>query len=303
MKLDLGILFTRMWKIGWHHKTLWLLQFLPALAAIFAFPFLILFNPGFAEFVPGPFSDIDETLMIVLFVIVTFAFSIVSMLVSTVAQGATNLGALKVERGAERLAFRELLTEALPYFWRLLGLYLIFLGGWMVFYLGFMTIIMFASFFTFGLGFLCMFPFFLLMIPILIVGASILQLAQAAILAEDMRTLEAIEHAWKIFRANLWSVLLLMVILYFGITTLSSLVVFPIMLPVIYLPMFFIDQVENFERLLPFLMVAWLFMSTLIYAFQSILMAFYQSAWMVAYLRLRPAPGDNTPILANEPQT
>ncbi len=302
MKLDLGALFTRMWKIGWHHKILWLFQFLPALATIFAFPFLILFNPGFAEFMPGPFNNIDETLLIVLFAIAALIFSIVSMLVSTVAQGATNLGALKVERGAERLTFRELLTETLPYFWRLLGLYLIFIGGWMAFYFSFMAIISFASFLTFGLGFLCFLPFFILMIPVLIVGGSILQLAQAAILAEGMRTLQAIEHAWKILRANFWSVLLLMVILYLGLTMLSSLVVFPIMLPITYLPMFFIDQVENVERLFPLLMVAWFFMFILIYAFQSILMTFFQSAWMVAYLRLRPAPGDNTPILADEPQ-
>jgi hypothetical protein len=298
MNFDFGMILTRMWNIGWRHKVLWLFQFLPALTAILALPFLILFNPGLLEFLPKPFNRINEELMIVIFLAVTFIFSIVSVFISTLAQGGTTLGALKVERGAERLAFRELFTESLPYFWRIFGLYMIFFGGWMVLYLGVMSLVMLSSIFTFGLGFLCLMPFFLLMLPIMLIGLSVVELAQAAILAGNMRTLEAITHAWKIFRANPLSVLLLMVILYFGMTMLSSLVVFPIMFPLMILPMLFVEQVENFERLFPLLMAVWFLMFILIYTFQSILMAFFQSAWAVAYLRLTPSVAANVPVVA-----
>jgi hypothetical protein len=45
-------------------------------------------------------------------------------------------------------------------------------------------------------------------------------------------------------------------------------------------------------------MAVWFLMFILIYTFQSILMAFFQSAWAVAYLRLTPSVAANVPVVA-----
>lgn len=38
MKFDLGEVLSRMWKIGWNHKVLWLWQMIPGASVIFVFP-------------------------------------------------------------------------------------------------------------------------------------------------------------------------------------------------------------------------------------------------------------------------
>jgi hypothetical protein len=138
-------------------------------------------------------------------------------------------------------------------------------------------------------------PFFLLLIPLIIIGYSVLELAQAAIIADDRGVMDAIAHGWRLFRANALGVLLLMVILYFGLSMLSSVFVFPMMLPMMFLP-FGLDAGGNFnEFFVVFFLVVFPIMFLLMYIIQGILMAFFQSAWAVAYLRLNQNPD---PIVA-----
>lgn len=303
MKLDFGMIFTRMWKIGWRHKVLWLFQFLPFLAVIPVFPVMLLIGPGAQEFLPESLKRIDEGWIVGISLAVLLVFFVISVLATTLAQGAATLGALKVERGAERLSFRELATESLPYFWRILGLYTIFTVGWTTLVFGMVAIPALSSTFTFGLSFLCFIPLFLLMYPIMFVGLSMLELTQVAICVEDMHILEAIAHAWRIFRANIWNLLLLDLILYLGMSTLSSLILLPIVFPIMFMPMFFIEKTENFESMFPIIMLTWFPMIILMYAVQGILLAFKSSAWVVTYLRLRPAAvEENIPAAPDEPQ-
>lgn len=302
MNLDFGMVLTRTWKIGWRHKVLWLLQFFPFLTVIPTFPVMLLIGPGAQEFIPEPLNRIDEGWMLGISLAVMLIFFFITVFATTLAQGATTLGVLKVERGAERLSFRELAAESLPYFWRILGLYTIFMVGWTTLVFGMVSLPALSSRFTLGLSFLCFIPLFLLMYPIMFVGLLIIELAQAAICVDDMRMLEAIAHAWRIFRANIWSLLLLDLILYFGMSTLSTLILFPVMFPIMALPMFLIERTENFESMFPIIMLAWFPMIILMYVVQGILLAFMRSAWVVAYLRLRPdAVEENIPVAPDEP--
>jgi hypothetical protein len=262
-------------------------------------PFMILANPAFATFLPEPWNQYaNETWVIATFVILTFVLMIPIIFISTLAQSATTYGALKAEKGAEKLAFRELFNESLPYFWRLLGLYLLFGGAWMVIWFGFMAVFLGGSMLTMGLATICFFPLFLLAIPVLLVGFSVLELAQAAIVADNMGTLEAIAHGWKLFRANVLSVVVLMVILYFALYLLSSIVILPMMFPMMLFPMG-MDTQGNFNNFMPvFFFVVFPLMFFVMIAVQGILMAFFQSAWAVTYLRL--SNNANTPIVLEE---
>jgi hypothetical protein len=81
-----------------------------------------------------------------------------------------------------------------------------------------------------------LFPMFLVVLPVLAVGYSVLELAQASIIADDMGVFRAISHGWELFRKNWLTVSLLMVILYFGMTMISSTLMFPMMIPMMGFP-------------------------------------------------------------------
>jgi hypothetical protein len=149
-----------------------------------------------------------------------------------------------------------------------------------------MGIFMFGSMLTFGLASICVMPLFLLLIPVLLVGASVLELAQAGIIADDMGTLNAISHGWNLFRTNWLAVTLLMLILYFGMYFLSMIPAFPMVVPMMLLPLGMESQggFENFMPVVFFVIFPITFV--LMYVVQGILMTFFQTAWAVAYIHL-----------------
>lgn len=291
MKLDFGEVLGRMWKIGWNHKVLWLWQMLPGLFMTIFMPFAIVLNPAFAMSLPEPWNQYaNEEWALIAFVAAMFILVIPIMLIGVIAQMATIYGASKVDKGAEKLAFLELFHESLPFFWRMLGLHAIFGGAWMVIWFGFMAIFMFGSILTFGLAPICVMPLFLLLMPVLLVGASVMQLGQVGIIADDMGTLDAISHGWKLFRTNWLGVGLFMIILHFSISTLSSVIMFPITFPMIFLPVWSLEAEDSFIRFMPVLLIViFPLMLFFTYIVQGILMAFFQTAWTVAYARLSDA--------------
>ncbi len=299
MKLDFGEVLGRTWKIGWNHKVLWLWQMLPGLLSVFFIPLLFIGNPAFAEFMPAPWNRfVNDGWVVVLFMVLTILLIFPLMAAGIGAQLISTYGALQVEKGAEKLSFRELFTNSLPYFWRVFGLYFIFGGAWMVIWFAFVIFFSIASAFTFGLAAFCFMPIFMLLIPLILVGYSVLELAQAAIVADDMGTLESISHGWKLFRANALHVIILMVILYFALSMLSSVFMFPVMFPMMLFPMAMeMDGITGTTLFVLFLIFVPLMM-LFSYVVQGILMAFFQSAWAVAYLRL--SVDANTPIMAED---
>jgi hypothetical protein len=240
-------------------------------------------------FLPEPWSQYaNEPWVIGILISMTFLLMIPIMFVSVLAQSATTYGALKVEKGAAKLPFQELFNESLPYFWRVLGLYFTFVGAWTLLIFSFMALETIGSMITFGLASLCFMPFFLLLFPIALIGYSVLELAQAAIIEDNMRTMDAIAQGWKLFRGNVLNVVLLMVILYFALSILSSMIIFPLMFPMMLVMPLGIESTGNFDKIMPvFLLVLFPLMFVVMSVVQAILMAFFQTAWAVAYLRLK----------------
>ena len=298
MNFDLGEVLTRTWKIGWNHKVLWLWQMMPGILALFFMPLFILANPAFPMLMGGDpdtyFTDYPWIPFV--FIGVMFLFAIPSIFLSVLAQLATTYGAIKVEKGAEKLAFMDLFRESLPYFWRVLGVYAIFAACWMVIWFGFMFFFMAGSMLTMGLASLCFIPFFFLLIPLLIAGLSVVELAQNAIVADDMGVMDAISHGWKLFRANWLGVVILMIVLYFAMYFLSMIITFPMMLPMMFLPFGFNAQGEpNLVMMILFFAVI-MVISLLSIIVQGISMAFFQTGWAVLYQRINRK--ENSPVTA-----
>lgn len=298
MKFDLGEVLTRMVKIGWKHKVMWLWQMLPGLLMIVFMPVMFLANPGFMMFLPEPYSQYaNEPWVILVFMGLMFVLVIPSVFLGIIAQLTTTYGAVKVEKGAEKLGFKQLFQESLPYFWRVFGLYAIFGGAWMIIWFGIMSIVMAGTMLTMGLATICMFPLFLLAIPVIVVGYSVLELAQAAIVADDMKTLDAIKHGWELFRANVLGVVIVILILYFGMSILSSIFVMPMsMFPMLLMPLGMVSEGDPGVLMAVIFGIFFMVMIVVIYAVQGILMTFFQSAWAVLYLRLSRTP--DAPVMA-----
>lgn len=270
MNFNFGDVLGRTWKIGWNYKVLWLWQMLPGLFLVILTPYRFLSSPIF---------------------IINFIIPITLALASIFAQLAITYGALKVEKSVEKLSLREMFSESLPYFSRVLGLYFLFGSAGMLIWVGFIAIYFAGFMLTSGLTFIILVPLFLLLIAVFLAGYSILELSQAAVIANDMRTIDAIGHSWRLFRANATGVILLMAVLYFGMFILLSI----FMLPMIFLFPLRMNSQGNFNNLLPVLSQL---ISLILLVVHGILMTFFQSAWAVTYLRLNNST--NTPIILEE---
>ncbi|HNK63579.1 MAG TPA: hypothetical protein PKL78_05235 [Anaerolineales bacterium] len=297
MKFDLGEVLTRIWKIGWNHKVLWLWQMIPGALAIVFLPVSFLINPAFPMLMgkdPDPY--LTSPWMPFVFLGVVFVFMVPTVFLGVLAQLTATWGAAKVERGAESLGFMDLFHDVKPYYWRVFGLYAIFLGAWMVIWFGFVFVTMAGSIVTMGLASLCIFPIMLLAIPVMIVGYSALELAQAAVVVEDLGVVDSISRAWHLFRANWLGVTVVIVLLYFLMYIISMVVTLPIMFPMMML-MPALAGTQMSSSVLVGAVVAGVFL--LFFAIsilsQAVLMTFFKISWVVLYLRIRG--GEDTPAV------
>jgi hypothetical protein len=302
MKLDFGEVFTRTWKIGWNHKILWLWQMLPGVAVIFIFPSVFIFYPVFTRLIHDPELQIPiEPWMSISLNSMGTLFALSYVLMWIFAQIATICGAVEIEKGTAGISFRELSHKSQPHIWRILGLYFLF-----VLFLGLVELA------NFGFVALCRvfykevsaipgFLFFLWVLPLslaLLVGIIIVELAQAAIVVNNMGVLAAVLHAWKIFKSNLLGLIILMVVLYFGVSIPLSLLLMPFLF-LAFTSFWFLLRVSDpnvifftaFFVIIPLIVI---FSTSL----NGIFMTFFQTAWAVAYIRLdRNA---NAPIVLEE---
>ncbi len=298
MKFDFGEALGQMWKIGWRHKVLWVFQVLPMLVYLLMLPVSVFANPAISMFMPEPYKQwAQEPWMFGVLIGMSVFILAPMLLVTAYARSATILGAIQADKGAEKLSFRKLSSESLPYLFRIAGMYFLFSALWVATMLIFMALMTALTVGTMGLGFLCMMPLFFLIYPIAFVGYIIMELTQAAIIADDLGLRDALAQGWRLFRSNFLTVSIYMIILYFGLLTISSVFIFPVMMiPMMALP-FTIESSGDFSRSF-FIFMAVIFPLTTVFMFgvQAILTTFLQAAWAVAYRRLTAQP--NQPIVA-----
>jgi hypothetical protein len=292
MKFDLGEVLTRTWKIGWNHKVLWLWQLLPGIFGALVLPISLVVNPAFMMMLgkdPEPYMN--SPWMPLAFLGVGLLFGIPSAFLGVLVQLTTTYGAMKVERGADKLAFMELFHESKPYYWRVFGLYFIFFIAWMVVIIGFQLIFFAGFMLTAGLGAFCFMPFFLLLIPVVMIGFSVLELAQSAIVVDDMSTTSALSRGWELFRTNWLGVIILLVVIYFAMYILSMVASLPMMfLTMMIMPMTGFESQSAPSTTMVILLIAFISVAfVVVFAVQGILMTFFQTAWTVLYRRINGA--------------
>jgi hypothetical protein len=288
VNFDIGEVLARAWEITWKHKVLWVFNMFPVLLSLLFIP--VVFIPMF--FI-GPNSlmnqgFVDQPLYVSVFIGTNLLLTFLSIILYAAGAASASLGILRVEKGRERLLFRDLFQDGLEYFWRILGVTLLIGAVISVVFLLLFGCMMLVGMATMGLGMICLQPLFLLLYPALLIVYSLVEQSQAAVIADDMGVTEAISRGWALIKANFWRFVLISLGIYFGIFILSSIVMLPFMAPFFFLPMIMEGSQEGFESQ----MFGWvlLFLSMILLPILAILqgfsLTFMKSAFMIVYLHL-----------------
>jgi len=91
---------------------------------------------------------------------------------------------------------------------------------------------------TMGLASICLQPLFILITPLSFLMISVLEAAHTAVVTKNLSAWDAVKHGFGIVREHLWKYLILTIIIYFGITIISSFLMFPMLVPLMGFPIF-----------------------------------------------------------------
>jgi hypothetical protein len=301
MNFDFGEVLTRAFQITWKHKILWLFSALPTMVSFLIFP--IMFIPLF--FLEGgsynpPFFVESPVYGVLFFLFIIFIF-LLSYILYGVSSSAVILGTVRADGDAERFTFRELFNDSKPYWWRVLGvLLLIGLSVSLVFLVIFGCMSIFGAV-TIGIGYICMAPLMLLMCPLMLILYGIIEESQVAVIVDDVGVTDAIKRGWELVRANFWRIMLISLVVYFGISSLSSIVILPLMSPFFFFP-FLMDggQFDPSPRTMMLFMGIFSLIFIPVMAFvQGVGVTFLKSTYTLVYLRLNKSD-DNVPVVLKD---
>lgn len=297
MSFNFGEVLSRAWQITWRYKSLWLAGIVISLISLLSAPISLLFNPSFAE----P-SEVNRQLPTILLVNgLVMLLSVLSIPFYVIGMTIPVLGTVQVEKGSEKLSFGELLKGAFPYFWRILGIYLLIALGMFVVVMIVTMIIVLLSLITLGFGALCAFPLMLLFIPLGIFIYALMEQGIAAIVVDNLSFSGALQRAWELVRKNLGVMALISIIIYLGSMVIGMIIAIPMLIPMFGFIFNNMGSEPDMQALrsLTRNMVWWMLAFSPLYAvLQGILLTFMQSAWTLTYMRLTK-PQENVPVIVD----
>ena len=311
MAFNFGEVLTRAWQITKKYKVLWIFGILAGCSRggggggggntgystgpsdFDVPPEIRRFTLFMEDFVA--WAEDNLWIFIALILVVILLLVVISTLLGTVGRIGLIRGSYAAEQGLELLAFGELFSTSMPYFWRVFGLS--FLIGLAFFILVVPFVLM--GIFTAGVGFLCILPLVCLLVPVGMVVGIIIEQANRAIVLEDLGMFEGLKRSWEIVRSNVGPIIIMALIL-FGITLvigiIISLPIFIIVFPSIFA--FAMGEGQTFTPL--YIAVACLCLYAPVSWFlNGILTTYTQTAWTLTYMRLTRKPETpETPVFA-----
>jgi hypothetical protein len=307
--LNYGEVLTKTWKNIWKYKVLWIFGILASCARSGGggsggggrnyqtspgenMPFG---GGQFEQYMNQAGQYLENNLWIIIAVILALLIiGLISFALGMIGRVGMIKGTALAEKDVESIAFGEVWSESLPYFWRIFGLN--FLVG-----LAFVVLIVplvLIGVLTAGVGFVCVLPIICLLVPIGWVLSVIVEQAQAAIVLEDLSMVDGFKRGWQIVKTNPIPMVVMAIILGIGGAIIGLIVSLPLIIAV--LPVI-IGMGLLRESMTP----AWIalacclaYMPVLI-LFNGVLTAYIQSAWALTFVKLsQPAqPNDDAPII------
>ncbi len=154
-------------------------------------------------------------------------FMLVSYGVAPLIRSALIVGALKAERGAGKVSFREIFSDGRAFYLRLLGLMLLYALITMLVMSLVFAIQTIGNILTMGLASLCLMPLTFLMYPLMFATLAWMELAESAIVVDGLGVMDAVRRAWEILRSNKMNIFIIALIIYLGVGMVTSLVIMP----------------------------------------------------------------------------
>jgi len=297
MSFDIGDVLTQAWQITWKNKSLW---WFGIILTLIVFPFLIAFLlpisiPFLLENQRTNSIPFLIPLLLMGFIFVIIIFFVIIYLFTVLMSTSIALGAWRAAEGKERVALVELLKNSLPFFWRVLGVMLLYAAVLMVINIGVQIFITVISLVTLGFGALCAMPLTLLLYPVMFIASVWLELAINGIVIDKMMVMEAVKQGWQMIRNNILAVALVTVVVYFGISIITSILVTPVMAPVFIILFGFLNSKLNWIVLAVATLLGLLFVPVfaLISGWSN---TFVRSIWVLTYLRLKHSVKPNTEL-------
>jgi len=296
MNFDIGEVLSRAWQITWKHKVLWIIGILFGFFVSIMFP--LMFSPIlFPVLMQNSKIDLRSILVLMVgYVIFFLLFIVVLYPMSVLAQTSVTLGVLNANEDGENISAIDLLKRSFPFFWRVLGLVLLFAVGMTLINLVIQALILLLTILTLGLAVLCMMPLTLLIYPLLFGSMVWMEQATIGIIVDHMTIAEAARQGWRLLRNNLLPVTLMALVVYFGVGLVTGALMMPMMLPFFIAPFTFMERQTHWPIL--FLSILWTLAFIPLFAFISgFSMVFTKSAWVLTYLhftrspKLQPLPG------------
>ncbi|MBI5943400.1 MAG: hypothetical protein HY864_03455 [Chloroflexi bacterium] len=293
---NFGEVLARAWQIIWKHKVLWVFGVFASFARGGGGGSSGGSNSGYQTGSgDSPFSTdqlergmnqfghfLENNLWIIIAVVVLlFLLSFVFFMLGMMGRIGIIKGVARAEKGAEKLAFGEIWSESMPFFWRIFGLN--FLIG-LAFFAILFPLVLFGVF-TAGIGFLCILPLLCILIPLSWVFMVIIEQAQAAIVLEDLGMMDGFKRGWEIVKANAGPMIVMALILGIGGAVIGVIIALPIILAAVPL---IIGANRLNETLTPVYIAAACCAAyfPILLFLNGILTAYIQSAWALTYLRL-----------------
>jgi hypothetical protein len=287
----------RAWQITWKNKVLWAITALPMLPVFLMFPiwFVLVFMDGFD---PNKIQSwVENPAFVILGVIFYLVIIVGSVALQIVSRASVTLGVFKVETENQPVVFVDGLKNGLRYFWRTFGVFALISGGILVVFLVFFACMALVSVATMGLGAICIQPLFLLMLPVSMLVMALMEQAEAAVVADELGIMDAVKRAYELIRSNIWRYVLITIVIYFGMNLLMSLVMFPLMIPFIFIMMNNIEGGMDFNNMLKMQAVFGAVLFPVMTLVQGFVMTYLKSAMILTYLRLTRSSNEPQPAL------
>ncbi|MCQ3938287.1 MAG: hypothetical protein DPW18_14745 [Chloroflexi bacterium] len=296
MTFDYGSVLTRSLQITWKHKSYWLFSIVPMLVSFAGFFFFI---------APVFFLEEDSSLMglvIAVWLAGLAFFFIANFVLGTAGSASLTLGIIRVERGGGSTAFMDLLRDGFPYFWRSLGVIVLVQMTFGLVISAFFLAAFLLILVTIGMASICLQPVILLMTPLSFLVIAVMDGALAAVSGEDLGAVDAVKRSLQVVRAHFWKFVILALIVYFGASAVSSVIVFPAMLPAMAFPIMIETGVEMSGEIIALtaLLFACLFFP-LLALLSGVTGTFATAVLQLSYLRLSGADAQAEPAGMDAP--
>jgi len=301
--MDYGEILSKAWRIIWRHKVLWIFGVLAGCSSAGGNSgssggnVNYQFEPGELpdqfQFIPFQIQRFVENIPAwawVLLAIGALALMAVVIVLTTVGRIGLVKGAATVDGGVERLAFSELFSASLPYFWRVFLLNLVI--GLAIFFLVLVIVIPLA---ITVVGLVCLIPLACIAIPLLWLVSVVIQQSTVAIVTENHGLFEGLRRGWQVVTTYLGQHIVMAVILW--IIGFVGALIIGIPLAVLIVPPL-LDMAFNQGQVGSGLIVSivlFLVYLPILLLGNGILQAYINSAWTLTFRRLtgpRPAAAE-----------